>query len=168
LADLRETVGLTRLAETLLLHVEAAVRSSCGALLLNGRILASRHAARAEIIIWAKTWSPADGTALDCDGEDPLFPCRVPLRLEGAGLIGWLLVGRRPDGSPQGADEREALAASAGAIARALWVVARQEKEAAARDDLAARLRILEGARPTRAPLPSSGDCGQLAPPART
>lgn len=130
LADLCETVGLNRLAETVLLHVEAAVRSSSGALLLNGRIVAARHAARAEIDIWAKAWSPGDETALDCDGEDPLFPCRVPLRLEGAGLIGWLLVGRRPDGSPQGADEREALAASAGAIARALWVAARREKEA--------------------------------------
>jgi hypothetical protein len=57
------------LAETVLAHIEPAVRSSRGALLLNGRALASRHMMPMEFETWTKTWSPADETGLDCDVE---------------------------------------------------------------------------------------------------
>lgn len=62
----------------------------------------------------------------DCAGEichhhDKLFPVRVPLRPgEGEDLLGFILVGPRPDGSLPSRDEQKALKEIAEPIARAI------------------------------------------------
>jgi hypothetical protein len=163
LADLAETVGPYQLAEAVLDHIEPAVRASRAAVLLNDRVLATRHIARAEVERWA--------AAAPENEEDPRFSCCLPLRLEGAGLIGWLLVGPRPDGSAQGKDEREALAEMARPVARALSIATRRSEDKAVREHLLAELdRFVEllrsdgqagdSPRPVRDPCPDAFDPG--------
>jgi hypothetical protein len=49
------------------------------------------------------------------------------LDAKGAGHVGWLSVGPRPDGSPPGRDEREALKTIAPSIARAIHIIQHRE-----------------------------------------
>ena len=64
-------------------------------------------------------------------GDDP-FPLRVPLRADGIGPVGWLLLGPRPDGTFYGREERAALREIADPVARALAVAFDRERREAA------------------------------------
>ena len=107
----------------------AACAPSRAALLVDGEAVATRHVEVQEI------------------AEERLFPLRIPLESEGAGTIGWLLLGPRPDGSPLGKDERETVEEFAGQIARAVRAVQREMARDADLQDLTRRLRALEAAR---------------------
>jgi hypothetical protein len=102
--DLRETAGMGELLDEVLARVEAGTRAVRSAVVVEGETVAARG-----------------------DGEGD-FPLSVPLRIGHQQTdIGTLLVGPRPDGSPVGKDEREALAEIADPIARAIRIVRERE-----------------------------------------
>jgi hypothetical protein len=127
LEDLKATADLHVLGHALLARLERGLRVSRAALLVGGETVATRHVEACAIT------------------QDALFPLRVPLESEGAGAIGWLLLGPRPDDSALGKDERKAIDAMAGPVARTIRAVQRQVARDAYIEDLARRLRALEG-----------------------
>ncbi|HEX2803100.1 MAG TPA: hypothetical protein VHN55_03860, partial [Sphingomicrobium sp.] len=135
--DLRETVSPERLADIVLEKIAGGVRSSRSALIGVGAegpaVLASLDVAAEEVRSWMADWSPSSRhDALDCARDDMLFPIRIPLHAEGAGTVGWILLGPRPDGSFYGKDEREALLEIADCVARGISVARRRaERETA-------------------------------------
>jgi hypothetical protein len=148
--DLRETAGLERIAAAVLDAVTNGVRASRAVLVAGGGLVQARGIGAEGAEAWRAGWTPAAHDGLDCDRRDPLFPMRVPLEAEGHGRVGWLLLGPRPDGSFYGKDERDALAAIADPVARAIEIVrTRAEREADLQNlvtGLADRLRRLENA----------------------
>ena len=142
--DLRETAPLGMLVEELLRRVVAGVRASYAAAVIGPSVAGARGIDSASAKEWCQRHAPDSGVAhLDCDRSDPLFPIRLPLRVQyGNGEpVGWLLLGPRPDGSFYGRDEREALAEIADPIARALQIVLVREERAAKHE---ARLAAVE------------------------
>jgi hypothetical protein len=129
--DRRETARLAELLDEVLTRIAAGTRAQRSVVVLRKRKAfapALAHGAgQGEVEGWLGRRLPVDhGQRLDCDREDPLFPLRIPLRADDT-LIGWMLLGPRPDDSFYGRDEREALAAIAGPIARAIRVVQLRE-----------------------------------------
>jgi hypothetical protein len=125
--DLRETAGLDQIARATLSRIAEGVRARRLALIMGSSIIALRDTDAATVDSWRGRWTPGAGTALDCDRTDPDFPLRIPLAMEGEPTFGWILLGPRPDGSFYGRDEREALAAIADPVARAITIVAQRE-----------------------------------------
>jgi hypothetical protein len=116
--DLRETAGMGELLDEVLARVEAGTRAVRSAVVVEGATVAARG---------------------DPDGD---FPTSVPLLIGHQQVeIGTLLVGPRPDGSPIGRDEREALAEVADPIARALRIVRLREATQHRLDSEIAELR---------------------------
>ncbi|HYH83599.1 MAG TPA: hypothetical protein VEX86_27640 [Longimicrobium sp.] len=155
--DLRETEDLDGLLAVALSRVCIALRCERAAVFLEdgaGRTLAAARGVPADAK--AEWPDPPDGGTVVQEWRDPVFPVRVRLAAERGGTptrVGWLALGPRPDGSAYGRDELDALAAVAGPIARAVWIVrARAEHEAA----LERRLQSAEDElRHTRAELAS-------------
>jgi hypothetical protein len=121
-AELCEIKSPAALADIMLDRVEQGLRASYGAVVAEGVVLAARDVD----IEAAETWF-AGGLAIDAEvaglqlqRDDPVFPVRLPLRSEGCGLVAWLLLGPRPDGSFYGRDEQDALRAIAAPLARAI------------------------------------------------
>jgi hypothetical protein len=135
--DLRATASPRVLTDAMLARVEKGVRAHHGAVMMNDEVVETRDVdARSVETWWTANKSMMDAeTDLLCDRADPLFPVRVPLRGDGVGLVGWLLLGPRPDGSFYGNEERAALRDLADPIARALAIaVEREHREADRRD----------------------------------
>jgi hypothetical protein len=127
-SDMREYASLDHLLSTVAGQIEKGVRATRAAILLNdggGPLAAAltRHISQPEVEAWRDGWTAGAGATLDCDRDDALFPLRMRLHADGAGTIGWILLGPRPDGSFYGKDEREALAELADPIARAIHIV---------------------------------------------
>lgn len=126
--DMREFASLDELLSTVGSQVEKALRATRVAVLIGAAgeplsLAFARHVATGEVEAWQAAWQPGEAETLDCNRADATFPARLRLRTEGAGTVGWLLLGPRPDGSFYGKDEREALAEIADPIARAVHVV---------------------------------------------
>ena len=114
--DLRETAGLEELLGETLGRVMRGTRATRAAVVIDGRVVARRGD----------------------EGED--WPTEVPLTIAHQDLVmGTLLVGRRPDGSPVGKDERSALAEIADPVARAIRIVCAREDHIARGEAGAAR-----------------------------
>jgi hypothetical protein len=147
-ADLRETSTTPELAGQVLQRAAGILRATCGAVTAAGEVVAVHDVAPKRLEDWCASWAPATDTGHDIDPEDPLFPVRIALDSEGTGRIGWLLLGRRPDGSLYGKDEREVLSEIADPIARALAITMRREADAraarAAAERIEARVASLE------------------------
>lgn len=148
--DLRETATLAELTDEVLDRVVAGVRTSRAAVLIGDRLAGAREVTAQDAAEWRgrNLLDPA-GESMVCNYSDPVFPTRVPLRVRhGSHLVGWLLLGPRPDGSLYGRDEQEALAEIADPVARALHVVLlRDAREATARrraEEQESRLASLE------------------------
>lgn len=141
--DLRETASPRALADAMLARVERGVRARHGAVLVGGALLATRDVEPAVVDAWlAETTLPDEASdALYRDRADPLFPMRVPLQADGAGLVGWLLLGPRPDGSFYGREDRAALREIADPVARALAIATARERREEGRDREIAGLR---------------------------
>jgi len=139
-ADLRETATTPELAEEVLQRVTTILRATVGALTINGEAAALRDVEPGGFAEWQAGWTAPRAEAPDVDKDDPLLPVRVPLDADGSGRVGWLLLGRRPDGSLYGKDEREVLAEIADPIARALAITGRREAETNATRTLAERI----------------------------
>ena len=154
--DLRATATPKVLTDAMLARVEKGLRARHGAVLMNDNVVETRHVEPREVAAWWTVNKAAMEIATDlvCDRSDPLFPVRVPLRGDGVGLVGWLLLGPRPDGTFYGNEERAALRDIADPVARALAIaVEREHREADRRnrehslnsrvDTLAARVNML-------------------------
>lgn len=151
--DLRETASSEELGHAALDRIATALRSSHAALVVGDerRLVGHRDIAPATAQAWLAGWIPAARTnAIDCDRDEPLFPLRAPLLADGVGLVGWLLLGPRPDGSFYGKDELGVLAEIDESLARALAITQRREArdlaEAIGRASVATRLAELERA----------------------
>ena len=131
--DLRETATPAMLADAVLERVERGVRARHGAVIVDGRVLDARDIDADSVTAWlvARSLSVLPDAGLRCDRADPLFSVRVPLRSDGWGLVGWLLLGPRPDGSFYGRDERDTLQEIAGPISRAIAIAIRREQHVA-------------------------------------
>jgi hypothetical protein len=122
LDELREVASLEELGEVVLEAIERAVRPVRSAFVVEDRVVATRHIEQESIAA----------------GGEALLPLRLPLAVPDSCGASAILLGPRPDGSRQGADDREALGETAGAISRAVRIVVRREQQSAAE---AARLR---------------------------
>lgn len=148
--DLRETATLAELTGEVLSRVATGVRTSRAAVLVGDQVAATLEVAAQEAAAWRdRNLLDSAGERLACNYSDPVFPARVPLRVRhGAHLVGWLLLGPRPDGSFYGKDEQEALAEIADPVARAVQIVLlREARDAAARrrgEEQERRLTALE------------------------
>ena len=148
--DMRETAIPEALADAVLVRIEQGVRATHGAIVAGGEVIDARDVDVGAVRAWlARGEEPHDGTGgLSADRSDTLFPLRVPLHADGVGLVGWLLLGPRPDGSFYGKDEREALLEIADPAARALAISrerhAREMSQRAELGDLRSRLATIE------------------------
>ena len=151
LRELRESAAMDELLDETLRRIEAGVRTTRLAVLLDGKAAAARSIAPAAIADWLRAFDPNACRDAVCSSTDTIFPIRVPLQSKAdvGGSIGWLLVGPRPDGSLLSKDEQRALIDVAGPITRAIRVVARREQR---EDVLERRIEALEaslaGAKP--------------------
>ena len=85
---------------------------------------------RGEVLRWLAAFQPPeDHDKVECKTDDPLFPLRVRVEDGSGALVGWLLIGPRPDGSIAGKDEREALEDIVIPLARSLRIVMSRERE---------------------------------------
>lgn len=131
--DLRATATPQVLTSATLDRIERGVRASYGAVIMGDAVLEARDVEPLAVADW---WAENKqrviaATDLVCDRPDPLFPVRVPLRSDGLGLVGWLLLGPRPDGSFYGNEERAALREIADPIAGALVIAVERERSEA-------------------------------------
>jgi hypothetical protein len=143
LRELRESAPMDELLDEALRRIEAGVRTTRLAVLLDGKVAAARGIAPDAMAKWLKDFDAAACNDAICNSADADFPIRVPLRskTDDGELIGWLLVGPRPDGSLLSKDEQRALIDVADPITRAIRVVARREQRERA---LERRIEALE------------------------
>src|SRR5205823_8951016 len=140
LAALSQRMGTHALCEKVLDQIAHAVRVTRAAFVLERNdgvlIAAHRGITPEQISAWlASAQLPKVGDVVE---EEAVFPFHLALGEEGEDgkATAWLLAGPRPDGTPCNRDEREALAALAAPIARALAT-------AEARDELENRTNSL-------------------------
>ena len=127
--DMRETASLSELLEDVLARIEAGVRTTRVAAVVNGKVLSARGLHLAE----AKEW--ASNLDLECDQPiceiaDRKFPLRVPLIPEHGDtrLLGYILIGPRPDGSVLSKEEQKTLIEVAEPVSRAVRNVIKRER----------------------------------------
>ncbi|WP_216599939.1 PDZ domain-containing protein [Sphingomonas sp. AP4-R1] len=151
--DLREFATLDVLLAGVLDRIRQGIRTRHVAILLRGENggfhpLTSPGLTGETVLTWAQDWQPEPGNRLEGDRDDPLFPVRIRLGDEEPGMIGWILLGPRPDGSFFGKDERKALAEIAAPIALAIRIVrerdARMAGHIARNRELEERIATLE------------------------
>ena len=130
LRELRESAPMDELLDEALRRVEAGVRTTRLAVLLDGKAAATRGVTPDALAEWLQAFDPTECRDAVCSSADATFPIRVPLqtRTDEGDWIGWLLVGPRPDGSLLSKDEQRALIDVAGPMTRAIRVVARREQ----------------------------------------
>ncbi|MBN8809398.1 MAG: hypothetical protein J0I47_14345 [Sphingomonas sp.] len=144
-ADMREYAGLDDLLATVIGELESGVRAQRAAVLLadadgSARLARVDGASMEEARAWAEAWRP-DDAVLERANDDALFPLRLMLRADGTGTVGWIVLGPRPDGTFYSADERQALAALADPVARAVHVILQRGKR---EQDVTSRIEHLE------------------------
>jgi hypothetical protein len=129
-ANMRETATPLTLANTALARIEKGVHADHGAVIIENDVLTAQGIDDKTVRAWLAKDSaqPSNFRRLYCDRTDPAFPMRVPLYIDDVGLLGWLLLGPRPDGSFFNKEERETLLAIADPMARALAIAFQREK----------------------------------------
>jgi len=143
LREFRESASMPELLDETLKRIEAGVRTTRLAVLVDGAFAATRGIEANAAKQWLKDFDPASCRDVICSSSDATFPIRVPLqaRVDDGAWIGWLLIGPRPDGSLLSKDEQNALVDVAGPITRAIRVVTRRELREKALTD---RIEALE------------------------
>jgi hypothetical protein len=128
--DLRETASAGKLLQVALNEIVRGLRATRAAALVNGRIAASVDADAKDVRQWIRSTGLPDQPRLNANRDDHLFPVRLPLRTatDPSLLIGWILLGPRPDGSLYSREERDALLEVEESISRAVEV-ARQRQQ---------------------------------------
>lgn len=144
LADAQAHAGLAELSSIVLPRLEAGVRSTHIALVLDGRVVAVNDMPEKVARDWLEhERAPDHRMPLDRDLEDPLFPLRIVLGTPGGTAVGWVLLGPRPDGSFYRNDELEALAEIAVPLRRAIVAIRERERRSAEARELTESLMIL-------------------------
>jgi hypothetical protein len=119
--DLRETGDLGELIDDVLARIMKGVVTTHVAAIIDQGVFRSRGVSKDRVEEWRDTTPGWDSAEDMCVASDKLFPLRLALRPgEGEDPLGFILVGRRPDGSVPSKDERKALADLAEPIARAV------------------------------------------------
>lgn len=134
--DLRETDDRRLLLDHICARVAPVVRAQSVAIVTaeeeRWQPAARKGIAEPALAAWlAGAVLDSGATLPKIERADPLLPLRIPLiaRVDGRPrALGWLLVGRRADGSIPDAPAREALAVIAPALGRALHVLAQRER----------------------------------------
>ena len=141
--DMRETASLSELLDDVLTRVEAGVRTTRVAALIGGRALATRGVPVAEVEEWAAAIDLECRQPI-CELSDRKFPLRVPLvpAHGDTGLLGYILIGPRPDGSVLSKEEQRTLVEVAEPVARAVRNVIKREKR---EHEIAALIATHEG-----------------------
>lgn len=127
--ELRETDSTQELLDETLKRIEAGVRTTRLAVLLDGKAAAVRGISDDAVADWQRAFDPTTCQDEICSSSDRTFPIRVPLQTKSSEgeWIGWLLVGPRPDGSILSKDEQRALVDVAGPITMAIRIATRRE-----------------------------------------
>jgi hypothetical protein len=124
--DLRETASLGELVDDVLARIIKGVRTTHIAAIIDQGVFRARGISKEQVEEWQEQtvdWNNADQIC----HADKLFPVRIPLIPgEGEDILGFLLVGPRPDGSVISHDEQKALKGVAEPIARAIRNVIRR------------------------------------------
>jgi hypothetical protein len=134
--DLRETASVARLLEVALGEIVRGLRATRAAAMIDGRIVATLGCEMKDVRRWSRLTELPDAPRLNIHREDHLFPVRLPLHTAADGplLIGWLVLGPRPDGSLYSREERQALLDVEESIARGVEVARqRQQTQSAGR-----------------------------------
>jgi len=119
--DLRETADLGELIDDVLARIMKGVVTMHAAAIIDQGVFRARGASKERVEEWRAETPGWDNLDELCVPSDKLFPVRVPLTPgEGEKPLGFILVGRRPDGSIPSKDERKALGDVAEPIARAV------------------------------------------------
>jgi hypothetical protein len=126
--DLAETSQLERLASHVLARIESAINTSRSAIIMGPDVCAARHTTQLSVERWLVGRDLSGTSDIECDPADQDFPLRIRLSLEGAGTIGWILIGARPDASLPGGDDRDALSRITNPVARAAFVLRRRRQ----------------------------------------
>jgi hypothetical protein len=129
LMTLSAGASVKRLAATVLPRIEQAVQSTCVALLVDNRLVATQGISLAAARKLLKDWRPPASEEPIGRDDDEAFPLRMALRCPLGSVRGWLLLGLRPDGSFYGKDDVEALSTIALPLQRTLFQVAERERE---------------------------------------
>jgi hypothetical protein len=161
--DLRETASLGELVEQVLAQIIKGVRTTHVAAMIDQGVFRTRGISKEAVEEWRDKTPEWDRAKDICHAKDKLFPVRIPLIPgEGEEVLGFLLIGPRPDGSVISHDEQKAMKEVAEPIARAIRNVVRRvayerrlesmiEKSARRLDELETRINEV-----TMTPVPSS------------
>lgn len=127
--DMRGTASLSELLDDVLARIEAGVRTTRVAALIDGQVRKARGVTVEEAQAWT---SGVDLGCLDniCEISDRKFPLRVPLTPAhgDARTIGYILIGPRPDGSVLSKEEQKTLTEIAEPVSRAIRSVIKRER----------------------------------------
>jgi hypothetical protein len=120
--DLRETGNLGELIDDVLSRIMKGVMTTHVAAIIDQGVFRTRGVSKERVEEWRDQTAGWNDCGEDiCHHHDRLFPVRLPLRPgEGEDLLGFILVGPRPDGSLPSRDEQKALREIAEPIARAV------------------------------------------------
>jgi hypothetical protein len=119
--DLRETGNLGELVDDVLSRIMKGVMTIHAAAVIDQGVFRTRGIAKEKVDEWREQNPEWDCAEDICHSHDKLFPLRVPLRPgEGEDVLGFILIGPRPDGSLPSKDEQKALKEVAEPIARAV------------------------------------------------
>lgn len=119
--DLRETGNLGELIDDVLARMIKGVMTTHVAAIIDQGVFRTRGISKEAVEQWRGQTPEWDCGEDICHSHDKLFPLRLPLRPgEGEDVLGFILVGPRPDGSVPSRDEQKALKEVAEPIARAV------------------------------------------------
>jgi hypothetical protein len=128
--DLRDVTSFEDFIDEVLGRVAEGVLAHRVAFVLGRDVKQQVGVTRGEVLRWLAAFQPPeDHDKIECQTDDPLFPLRVRVEDGSGALVGWLLIGPRPDGSIAGKDEREALENIVVPLARSLRIVLSRERE---------------------------------------
>jgi hypothetical protein len=119
--DLRETGNLGELIDDVLARIIKGVMTTHVVAIIDQGVFRARGIAKEKVEEWRGQTPEWDCSEDICHSHDKLFPLRLPLQPgEGEEVLGFLLIGPRPDGSVPSKDEQKVLREVAEPIARAV------------------------------------------------
>jgi hypothetical protein len=128
--DLRDVTTFEDFIDEVLRRVTEGVLAHRAAFVLGREVKQQIGVTRGEVLRWLAAFQPSPGEEkLEVNTSDPLFPLRVRVEDGSGTLVGWMLIGPRPDGSIAGKDEREAAEDIVVPLARSLRIVLGRERE---------------------------------------
>lgn len=129
--DLRDVATVDEFLSDVLQRVADGVHATKAAVVLGREVRQTLGVPSAEVLRWLVTHEPAGKQVLECHADDKLFPLRVALESSSGAVMGWLLVGPRPDASIAGKDEQQALEQIAPALSRSIRIALNRERHQA-------------------------------------